>query len=206
MAEEILAQSRETHERRQAQRLAVEREIDDDWAAGWELFDAIIYAAQQSGGMLINRCSEANDDYGDVRDALSRIHSAGTLILQEIHAVLRAGLWGASGARWRALHELGISAAVIVLGGPETARRYIDHGFVVQTRRLSRFYANQQYGPVDEVELKQREVEASELAEQHTLPTLAAASLTPMAGQPTLCRSPKMARRFSVLILSDLSE
>jgi hypothetical protein len=66
-------------------------------------------------------------------------------------------------ARWRGLHELAVTARLIAEGGPEIAQRYLDHGFVVQTRRLLAYHDRHGVGPVSQEELDERSHRAAEL-------------------------------------------
>ena len=97
-----------------AQRVeSVRDDVRNKWTCAWELFDACVFAGQQNGAILLRRSGRAKDEYAPVRDALILIHCAGVLTMQEIGALCKAGLWAGGAARWRALHELAVTATVI---------------------------------------------------------------------------------------------
>jgi len=167
MAEDILAFSKEEHTKRDQRALRVRRQIENEWREGWELFDAIVFSAQQSGFLLGVRSSEIDDEYSAVRLALLAIHATAASTLQEIGVLLRAGFWAGGSGRWRSLHELAVTSRVIAEYGPHIAQRYLDHGFVVQTRRLVEFYKRHGRGPVGQDELQRRQAEADRLVIAH---------------------------------------
>ncbi|MGW5576582.1 DUF5677 domain-containing protein [Micromonospora chokoriensis] len=167
-AHAILAQSK-SHDR-QAQTYAQMRlDIRTRWLQGWEHFDAVIYAMQQSGALLLQRDDEIEDEHSEVRRALSLLHAASTVVLFEIRTLLGEGLWSGAAARWRALHELTVTAKLIHTGGSAVASRYLKHGFVVQTERLLKYWQAHKRGPVPHAELLRRQERATKLIAELTL-------------------------------------
>ncbi|MEW2287882.1 DUF5677 domain-containing protein [Streptomyces sp. NPDC047841] len=166
-AREILELSREAHVRNSALHSQIESEISNRWARGWEFFDGVVYATQQNGAMLLRRADEADDDHSPMREALALIHSAACLVFQEIRTLLLAGFWSGAVGRWRALHELAVSAIIIARQDPSFAQRYLDHGFVVQTHRLYEYYEAHGRGPVPRQELEKRRAQAELLIQKH---------------------------------------
>lgn len=144
------------------------------WHLGWTLFDASIFAGQQNGLLLLKRADEVRDGHSSIRDALCLLHCAGVLILQEIRTLLAGGLWAGAAARWRALHEVAVSATIIAHEEARIAQRYLDHAFVVQTRRLQEFYDAHGRGPVSADELTERAARSAQLEASYAEPTLAA--------------------------------
>ena len=61
------------------------------------------------------------------------------MTLHEIATLLQAGLWSGAAGRWRALHELAVTGTVLATSGSAIAGRFLDHSFVVQTKRLRAF-------------------------------------------------------------------
>jgi Family of unknown function (DUF5677) len=93
---------------------------------------------QQNGALMLQRMDEVGEDnHSDVRESLTLIHSSATVTLYEIRTLLLEGLRGGAAGRWRALHELTVTAALLARGGKTIARRYLDHGFVTQTEVIS---------------------------------------------------------------------
>ena len=111
----------------------------------------------------------AEDDQSDVRDALSLIHSTATVTLYEIRTLLAEGLWAGGVGRWRALHELTVTATLLAHAGNGIAKRYIDHGFVTQTERFTRFYNRHARGPISVEDLRRRQAKSAILISRHTL-------------------------------------
>lgn len=167
VAEEILELSRQERPKRDKWASAVRQQIETDWREGWELFDAVVFSSQQSGLLLGRRSSEVDDEYSAVRLALLALHATAVSTVQEIGVLLRTGFWAGAAGRWRSLHELAVTSRIIAEYGPHIAQRYLDHGFVVQTRRLVEFYAGHGRGPVDLDELRRRQAEADRLITIH---------------------------------------
>jgi hypothetical protein len=168
LADDILELSRGERTKRDERASDVRRKVENDWREGWELFDAVVFSAQQSGLLLGRRSSEIDDEYIAVRLALLALHATAASTVQEIGVLLRAGFWAGAAGRWRSLHELAVTSRIIAEYGPPIAQRYLDHGFVVQTRRLAEFYAVHGRGPVDPDELRRRQAEAAKLVTTHT--------------------------------------
>jgi hypothetical protein len=126
---------------------------------------------QQNGLLMLQRMDEVSeDDHSDARTALSLIHSSATVTLYEIRTLLLEGLWAGAAGRWRALHELTVTAVLIARGGSVIAKRYLNHGFVIQTERFARFYNHHARGPLLPDELRRRQAKAETLIDRFTLP------------------------------------
>lgn len=169
MAVDTLRLARSTAGGRAGKRAELADSIAATWRAGWDYWDAVTFALEQNGLRLLERTA-VEDDHSKMRDALSLLHSSATHTFHEIGVLLRAGLWAGAAARWRALHEVTVTAAVIAAAGVPTAERYVDHGFVVQTRRLSEYMETHGRGPVGPVELSNRTKRSAELSERHAVP------------------------------------
>ena len=167
VADDILAQSKD-HPKQQETHQQLRRNIKDKYAEAWDCFDAVIFSMQQNGLLMLGRMDEVGeDDHSDVRTALSLIHSSATVTLYEIRTLLLEGLWAGAAGRWRALHELTVTAVLVARGESVIARRYLDHGFVTQTERFTRFHAR---GPLSLDELRRRQAKSKTLIESSTLP------------------------------------
>jgi hypothetical protein len=170
VADDILAQSR-NHVKQQETYQRLRRGIKEKYIEAWDCFDAVIYSMQQSGLLMLQRMDEVGeDDHSDVRTALSLIHSSATVTLYEIRTLLLEGLWAGAAGRWRALHELTVTAMLVARGESAIARRYLDHGFVVQTERFARFHNRHARGPLSPDELRRRQAKSANLIDQFTLP------------------------------------
>lgn len=169
VAESILAQSQDR--KKQAETYArIRGEIQQKWEPGWKYFDGVIYAMQQSGLLLSERAGQVEDDHSLVRHVLCMLHSNATTILYEIRTLLSEGLWSGGAGRWRALHELTVTAKLIAEQGADLAERYLNHSHVVQTERLARYWEAHHRGPVPPDELARRKRVAESLVRRFTLP------------------------------------
>jgi hypothetical protein len=109
-------------------------------SAGWRHYDAVLLAMEQNGIAMADRHEAVKDEQSPVREAILLLHAASTLTIGEIAVLLRGGYVTGAGARWRSLHELVVTAHLVVKGGASIARRYLDHGYVTRVRRLEEFY------------------------------------------------------------------
>lgn len=154
---------------RTARDKGVRDEVNTLWSSGWVHFDTVIFAMEQNGLAMLQRSGATDDDHSPVRDALSLLHSSATMTLHEIRHLLLGGLWVGAAARWRALHEVAVTATLIAKNGADIAQRYLDHGFVVQTKRLAEFHAVHTRGPVPAATLSERLAEAESITKAHAL-------------------------------------
>lgn len=168
---DTLRLARDSRPRRDAQRRELCEGIGSRWTVGWDYWDAVTFALQQNGLHLLKR-SAIEDDHSKMREALLLLHCSATVTFQEIGALLQGGLWAGAAARWRALHEVAVTASVIAASGTATAERYLDHGYVVQTRRLSEYMQAHGRGPVDTAELAVRIERSEAISLRHTTPDL----------------------------------
>lgn len=174
VAGDILQHAAESRERRHSRAAEVSCTIRSVWSAGLDMFDAAIFAMDQHGLFMLSRLDDVDQDLPEdghqvVRVVLALLHFNATIVLQEIRALLEAGFWSAGVARWRALHELAVTAKLIAQGGPALAHRYMDHGYVVQTRRLKAYFDEHGVGPVPPSELDARVAQATALEEKYSL-------------------------------------
>ncbi|MFD4993962.1 DUF5677 domain-containing protein [Cellulosimicrobium cellulans] len=145
-------------------------EIASDYPTQLRALDHVVFAMEQHGVLMLERIDAVREDHHtSSRSALTLVHSSATMTLQEIRCLAVAGYWVGAAARWRGLHELAVTARLIAEGGPEIAQRYLDHGFVVQTKRLSRYYEEHGAGPIDPAALKERSQRAVLLEQAHAL-------------------------------------
>lgn len=174
MARDILNLAADTRQRRQAKGLAVQQTIQSHWTDGLAAIDAAIFAMGQNGIFMLDRLDEVDrtapeDKHQTVRIVLSLLHFNALITLQEIRVLLESGFWSGGAARWRALHEAAVTSLVIAHADSALAQRYLDHGYVVQTRRLKAYYDEYGVGPVDPVELDARVAHATELEAAHAI-------------------------------------
>jgi hypothetical protein len=189
LAEDFLQLGRQNRASRELKEADIAGRIAHIWARGWTVFDAVISAMEQSAAMMFTR-TEIEDDYAPIREALMLIQSASTLTLREIRQLLMAGYLSGATARWRALHELAVTAILVAEGGPIIAQRYIDHGIVTQLVRLEEFYRQPHPDAPSDEEREERLRLVRELTANHTL-----AEETLAFGRPYGWATPLMPRR-----------
>ncbi|MBZ4488085.1 DUF5677 domain-containing protein [Microbacterium sp. cx-55] len=189
LAEDFLQLGRESRARREAKEADVAERIAHLWARGWTVFDAVVAAMEQSAALMFDR-SEIEDNHAPTREALMLIQSASTLTLREIQVLLRAGYLSGASARWRALHELAVTAILVAEGGPDIAQRYLDHGIMTQFVRLEEFYRQPHPEAPSDEERAERLTLVRDLTAKHTL-----ADETIAFGRPYGWATPLMPRR-----------
>lgn len=124
MAEDGLAERRKHHAE------FVERN-GCRWKEGFDLLELQIEIAIEAGESFSHRLRpEAASDGDLVFDLLVRLHAKGCLISKEILTLLKNGYADGAHARWRALHEISVTAMFLASHGKDAAQRYVDHEFV----------------------------------------------------------------------------
>ena len=168
MAADLLRTARESQNDDEARTRRVREALEASWPEGMASMRAALFAMAQHGLWMLKRLDEVQrdsprDPHQPVRIGLALLQSSATITLGEIRTLLEGGYWAGAAARWRALHESAVAAKLIAQGGPRIAQRFLDHGYVVQTRRLSEYLDNHGVGPVPEEELRDRIARADEL-------------------------------------------
>ncbi len=101
------------------------------WAEGFDLLETLIAICTESG-------AEFNTSYRPkavlnnnlVLDIVVRHHARACQISQEILCLMKHGFADAAHARWRALHEVNVTAMFISKHGEECAKRFYLHDVV----------------------------------------------------------------------------
>lgn len=98
--------------------------------------------------MLLALCAEEGDNFNIAHlrsarsrevgrtQALARLHIRACRIAREILLLLENGFTEGAQARWRTLHEVTVTAALIAEGGDSLAERYFDHEVVDRKKAL----------------------------------------------------------------------
>lgn len=162
--------------------------------------------------MLLRRGDQVKDGHSPKRDALTLLHCAAVLQLLEIRQLLRVGLWTGAAARWRSLHEVAVTAKILASHSVSTAQRYIDHAFIVQTRRLGEYQDRHGVGPVGKDELDERRQRVDETLQKYADPAEAsfgesygwAADLMPWTRKGDKRQRPTLERLEQMVGLDDL--
>ena len=101
------------------------------WKEGFDLLELQIEIAIEAGESFNDRLRPQAALDGDLLfDLLVRLHAKGCLISKEILMLLKNGYADGAHARWRALHELSVTARFLTTHGKDAAQRYVDHEFV----------------------------------------------------------------------------
>lgn len=123
-----------------ASRRDAEAQIARRWGAALDAYYAVTVAAAEIG-VVASRDTPAGLGSADsVTKALALLHARACQTSFEVHALLAAGFPGGAYGRYRTLHELAVTAAVIARHGREPAHRdladrYLSHGSIEQYRQ-----------------------------------------------------------------------
>lgn len=117
-------------ERRAIHKSFVERNVSR-WKNGFDLLELLIEIAIEAGESFNKRLRPEAAEKGDlVFDIVVRLHAKGCLIAKEILALLKNGYADGAHARWRALHEISVTAMFLAKHGKEATHSYLDFEFV----------------------------------------------------------------------------
>jgi hypothetical protein len=95
------------------------------WQKGFDSLETHIVICTEVGESINNECrAEAVENEDIVFDLVVRFHARASHISQEILCLLKNGFADAAHARWRALHEVNVTAMFIAKHGHECARRF----------------------------------------------------------------------------------
>lgn len=127
----IQEKARDGLEERRADHAAfVERNISR-WQRGFDQLELLIEIAIEAGESFNARIRPDAAKQGDILfDVIVRLHAKGCLISKEILALLKNGFADGAHARWRALHELSVTAMFLAKHGREAVLSYTDFEFV----------------------------------------------------------------------------
>jgi len=103
-------------------------ELERTWGTGISSLDLVRKAAVYLNQRAVDGWPSSVDE--PRLPALLRVHGRSIVIGGEIVALLRAGYPSGAIARWRALHECTVIAAVLHDSGEATSRRYLAHQWV----------------------------------------------------------------------------
>jgi hypothetical protein len=106
--------------------------LAETWGAALDMYYTVTVAAAELGMLCSSRRNEGHAAAESVSSALELLHARACQTALEVHALLAAGFPGGAYARYRTLHELAVTTAVIAEYGrvPEhadLADRYLSH-------------------------------------------------------------------------------
>lgn len=117
-------------ERRELHSAFVQRNLKK-WNKGFEIIEIFVEICSEAGECVNNRMRSAAAENKDITfDILVRLHAKACLVAREIVCLLKNGFADAAHARWRALHELTVTALFLEKNDDETTERYCLHEVV----------------------------------------------------------------------------
>jgi hypothetical protein len=127
-----------------ARRLAGLERLAGIWGDALDSYYTVTVAAIELGAMYSQRSAEAQVPADRVTSALALLHARTCQTSLEVHALLTAGFPGGAYGRYRTLHELAVTTAVIAEYGrtPEhadLADRYLDHTHIEHYQQARHF-------------------------------------------------------------------
>jgi len=98
------------------------------WREAFDLFELHIEIAIEAGQEVNERLRpQALKNNDALFEVLVRLHAKGCMVSKEILTLLKNGYADGAHARWRALHELAVTAMFLQKHGKEAAIRYLAH-------------------------------------------------------------------------------
>ncbi len=127
-----------------ARRLAGLERLAGIWGAALDSYYTVTVAAIELGAMYSLRCAEAQVPADRVSSALALLQARTCQTSLEVYALLAAGFPGGAYGRYRTLHELAVTTAVIAEygrtpGHPDLADRYLDHTHIEHYQQARHF-------------------------------------------------------------------
>lgn len=143
--------------RARAELLDVQARILDLWGPVIELLDAVRILSADLGREAEALVSEwISGPLPPKRQAVGRLFWGAQLVTTEVMTLLRHGYAAGALARWRAIYEMGIRAAVIDAGGDELAERFLDHEQLRHLREGFRWWREVDRAVMDDDEQQAR--------------------------------------------------
>lgn len=135
LPQEILASIKKTAEDGLAERRAIHTGFVERncvrWKEGFDLLELLVEVAVEAGECFNKRARPEAVLKSDITfDIVVRLHAKGCLICKEILVLLMNGYADGAHARWRALHEISVTAMFLEKHGADATQRYLDHEFV----------------------------------------------------------------------------
>lgn len=100
----------------------------DRWKEGFDTIELLVEVCIEAGSSTNKRLRPNAVMSEDILfDVLTRLHAKGCLISKEIICLLKNGFPDGAHARWRALHEITVTALFLAKHDKDTAERYVLH-------------------------------------------------------------------------------
>lgn len=117
-------------DRRNQHNQFVERNYER-WKEGFDTLELLVEVCVEAGSSTNERLRPNAVITEDILfDVLTRLHAKGCLISREIVCLLKNGFPDGAHARWRALHEIAVTALFLAKNDKDTAERYVSHEII----------------------------------------------------------------------------
>ena len=103
------------------------------WKTGLDPLQMLLTMARESGANTWRILHEGKTPTKQ-GSAMAHLHARACQVTDEILCLMRHGFAEGALARWRTLHEIGVTASVIISGGEELAERFFEHQYVESKR------------------------------------------------------------------------
>jgi hypothetical protein len=147
-----------------------EQRNKERWAILFEALERLILVCTEVGNGFNNEFREEASNNSDiVFDLVVRLHARACHISREILSLLNSGYADGAHARWRALHEVSVTAMFISNHGEDCAERYYFYDTVESYRSMQttkRYEARLQINGPSEYEIQQCKAEYELLIER----------------------------------------
>ena len=110
------------------------------WKNGFDALEILIIVCSEAAGELNNTYAELAVQEQNVQFGLVvRLHARACHISSEILWLLKGGFADAAHARWRALHEVAVTAMFLLDHGNEISTRYCDHDVIESYKAMEQY-------------------------------------------------------------------
>jgi hypothetical protein len=129
------------------------------WAEAFKPLQMILKMSREIGANVRAKTgTRSHSPNHHLIDVITRLHARSCQVTDEVIWLLRGGFSEGAFARWRTLHEIVITSALILKGGEPLARKFVDHQFVETLRgaqEYQRVHASLGYAPISDAEMKE---------------------------------------------------
>lgn len=110
------------------------------WKNGFDALEILIIVCSEAAGELNNTYAELAVQGQNVKFGLVvRLHARACHISSEILWLLKGGFADAAHARWRALHEVAVTAMFLLDHGNELSTQYCDHDVIESYKAMEQY-------------------------------------------------------------------
>ena len=139
------------------------KENSGHWQKGFDVLELMVELCFEVGSSISKRLEGVGfDDKGILFDVLIRLHAKACLVSKEILCLLKNGFADGAHARWRALHEITVTALFISKNGSDIAEKFYFHSIVDSYKGASQhkqYSSRLQAAPPSEEDLENLKVE-----------------------------------------------